>query len=181
MVKSNWLYHRVPDRMIGDVLYPLNRLALVDSSAAIEEGKKYEGRKHLMAVRLPILNCLWNDAVHLSPVHPAKIRRALLESGFQDVPLVRNFYLIDPEALTPGKAIHFKNSTDTAAKYDFPENDFSPFEHAQYQELPDVPNEQRSYFNRIKTEGGRPLLWARTPHVFYQGEINIKSAKVIQW
>lgn len=167
--------------MIGDTLYPLNRLALVNSSAAAEEGKKYEGREHLMAVRLPILNCLWNDALHLSPVHPAKIRQALLETGFLDAPLVRHYFMIDPEALAPGKAIHFKNSTEAAPKYDFPESDFAPFEPIQYQELTDVPIEQCSYFRRIKAEGGRPLLWARTPHVFYQGDINIKSAKVIQW
>lgn len=167
--------------MIGDVLYPLNRLASVDSDAGAEETKKYEGRKHLMAVRLPILNCLWNDAIHLSPIHPSKIRQALFETGFQDVPLARTFFLIDPKALTPGKAIHFKNSTDTAGKYDFPDTDFSFFNHAEYQELPDVPIEQRNYFIRMKAEGGRPLLWARTPHVFYQGELNIKNAKIIQW
>jgi hypothetical protein len=167
--------------MIGEVLYPLNQLALIAPSAANDESKKYEGRKHLMAVRLPILNCLWNDVVHLSPVHPSKIKQALLEAGFQDVPIARSFFMIDPEALIPSKAVHFKNSTDTAAKYDFPESDFSAFEHAQYQELPDIPKEQRSYFVRIKAEGGRPLLMARTPHVFYQGEINIRRAEVIQW
>lgn len=181
MNKSNWLYHRVPDKMIGDVLYPLSRLASVDSNAANEEGRKYEGRKRLMAVRLPILNCLWNDAIHLSPVHPSKIKQALLDAGFQDVPPARNFFVIDPESLVPGKAVHFENSRDTGEIYEFHESDFSAFEHAHYRELAEVPKEQRCYFSRIKAEGGRPLLWARTPHVLYHGEIGIKRAKVIQW
>lgn len=167
--------------MIGEVLYPLNQLASIDSVVASEESKKYEGRKHLMAVRLPILNCLWNDVIHLSPIHPSKIKKVLIETGYQDVPPVRTFFMIKPEALMPSKAIHFRNSKDTATKFDFPESEFATFESSRYQELADVPREQRSYFVRVKAEGGRPLLWARTPHVFYQGGINIKHAEVVQW
>lgn len=182
MLRSNWLYHRVPDRMIGEVLYPLNQLASVDAAVAYAESRKYETRERLMAVRLPILNCLWNDVLHLSPIHPAKIKHALIESGYQqDLPSVRNFFVIDPSMLIPGKAVQFRNSTDTAGKYDFRASEFSVFDHTHYQELEDVPEQQRSYFIRIKEEGGRPLLWARTPHVFYRGEINIKRAEVICW
>lgn len=182
MLKSNWLYHRVPDRMIGEVLYPLNELASVDSAVAHAESRKYETRERLMAVRLPILNCLWNDVLHLSPIHPAKIKRALIETGYQqDLPPVRNFFVIDPSWLLAGKGVHFRNSMDTEGKYDFPGCDFTAFDRTLYQELAAVPEQQRRYFMRIKEEGGRPLLWARTPHVFYQGEINIKHAAVICW
>lgn len=168
--------------MVGEVLYPLNQLAAVDSSLAHAERKKYEAREQLMAVRLPILNCLWNDVLHLSPVHPAKIKRALMETGFgPDLPPVRNFFAIDPILLISGKTVHFRNSMDTAGKYDFPESDFTVFDRTRYRELEDVPEQQRSYFVRIKEEGGRPLLWARTPHVFYQGGISIKGAEVVCW
>ncbi len=30
-----------------------------------------------MEQRIPILNCLWNDVLHFSPVHPAKIKQAM--------------------------------------------------------------------------------------------------------
>jgi hypothetical protein len=179
---SDRLYHRVPDRMVGETLYPLNRLAQIDARAAAEESRKYDGRRHLMEIRLPILDCLWNDVLHLSPVHPTKIKDALIETGcLPNGPESRRFFVIDPETLAPGKGLFFRHSKDTLGKYDFLESDFSVFDGARYRELPDIPDEQRRYFVRTKAEGGRPLLWARTPHVFYQGEIEVKDLKVIRW
>ena len=182
MKNSGRLYHRVPDPMFGKILYPLNRLAEINPALASAHAEKYRGRENLMAVRLPILDCLWNDALHLSPVHPAKIKTALLESGYPEKELgLRRFFAVDPRTLKPGRAVFFRNSKDTQGKYDFPEGDFSVFDDGSYRELDDVPEDQRRYFARIKNEGGRPLLWARTPHVFYLGELPIAGHEIVSW
>ncbi len=106
MENSGRLYHRVPDPMFGEILYPLNRLAEINPALASAHAEKYRGRENLMAVRLAILDCLWNDALHLSPVHPAKIKTALLESGYPEKELgLRRFFAVDPRTLKPGRAV----------------------------------------------------------------------------
>ncbi|HVC08915.1 MAG TPA: hypothetical protein VNH15_03135 [Elusimicrobiota bacterium] len=94
--------------MMGKVLYPLNRLEAVYPDAAAKARAKYESREHLMAVRLPILDCLWNDVLHLSPLHPAKIKECLVETGCLKPPAPRRkFFVINPRALKPNRAVYF--------------------------------------------------------------------------
>jgi len=76
---------------------------------------------------------------------------------------------------------HFCHSKDTGGRYDFLEGDFSPFDAARHRELTDVPQSQRRYFVEKKQAGEKPLLWARTPHVFYQGELDISGLEVVDW
>lgn len=178
----NCLYHRVPDRMVGKTLYPLNSLRRIDPSAAAAQERKYDSRKHLMQVRIPILDCLWNDVLHLSPLHPAKIKEALVQTDNLPAPSpLAAYFVIDPASLAPGKAVYFRHSKDTQEKYDFLEADFMPFDPSQYQELAAVTQEQLDYFRRMKVQGLRPLLWARTPHVFYKGTIDTSTLTIIQW
>ena len=35
-----------------------------------EHVKKYKGRERLLRREIPLLNCLWNDVLHISPIHP---------------------------------------------------------------------------------------------------------------
>ncbi|MDE2312553.1 MAG: hypothetical protein KGL04_00070, partial [Elusimicrobia bacterium] len=176
------LYHMVPEPMAGSILYPLNRLKAVHPEAAAKATAKYETREPLMAVRLPILNCLWNDVLHLSPIHPAKIKECLVETGCLAPPAPRRrFFVIDPAKLKPKCALYFEHSKDTRGRYDFLEEDFSLFDAAHYRELPEVPQAQRTYFIEKKRAGEKPLLWARTPHVFYRGELDISGVEVIDW
>ena len=65
-----FLYHRVPANMQGDFLSPLNQLKDIYPEAYAEAVKKYEGREFLMNVGIPTLDCLWNDFLFLTAVHP---------------------------------------------------------------------------------------------------------------
>lgn len=173
------LYHIVPDDIVGETLYPLNRLAELHPRVASEHARKYTGRERLMQVRLPILDCLWNDVLHLAPLHPSITKAALLASGFQVSP--RRFFVIPPELLDPRRAVHFKHSRDTQGAYDFLASDFSAFAPESYEELEHVPAEQSAYFLRMKATGEKPLLWARTPHVFYLGDLPVKNLPLMEW
>lgn len=182
MPAKSWLYHRVPECMIGNTLYPLNELRSIHPSAAVAEREKYSSRENLMTVRLPILNCLWNDVIHLSPVNPRLIKKALAQAGALPADLPKRwFFVINPMELEEGRAIHFKNSIDTEGKYTFQEGDFSVFSAEWYEELEDLPPAQHEYNKRMLNEGGRPLLYARTPHVFYRGSINVSGLSQIEW
>lgn len=179
MNSTSVLYHYVPDDLVGDTLYPLNRLATIHPAVAAEHARKYVGRERLMQVRLPILECLWNDVLHLSPLHPSLTKTALTACGFQVKP--RRFFVIAPELLDPRRTIYFKHSKDTQGVYDFLASDFTPFVPESYEELGSIPAEQSSYFLRMKDAGETPLLWARTPHVFYLGDLPTKDLPLVDW
>lgn len=173
------LYHIAPDELAGETLYPLNRLAKLYPGIAAEHARKYMGRERLMQVRLPILDCLWNDVLHLAPLHPSMTKAALLAAGFQVG--ARRFFVIPPGRLDPRRAVYFKHSRDTQGAYDFLASDFSAFTPESYKELESVPAEQSNYFLRMKATGEKPLLWARTPHVFYLGDIPTNDLPFVEW
>ena len=175
----NYLYHVVPENLRGDVLLPLHKLAEIHPDLAKEAARKYEGREHLMQVRIPILNCRWNDALHLTPLHPSKTRCALEEAGLPTRPLT--FFRIPPSALSESHTVHFSNAADTQSRYDFPPSSFTPFNPMTYEELPSVPPAQSAYFAQMKLQNQRPLLWSRTPHVFHHGSLPVRSLDIIAW
>ena len=63
--------------MEGETLYPLNKLKDVYSNIYEEARSKYKGREAVMRHKIPYLNCLWNDVLHLTVVHPQKLKDAL--------------------------------------------------------------------------------------------------------
>lgn len=178
-VAADHLYHIVPKELEGDFLYPLNVLARERPAVARAAAEKYVGREHLMDVVIPILDCRWNDVLHLSPLHPGKTKQALVAAGFQARDF--RFFVIPPAAIPRGAAVNFMNSKDTGGRYDFDPGDFTPFDPAAYRELEAVPGAQIRYFSEMRRHGERPLLWARTPHVFYRGNLDIRPLEVIAW
>lgn len=177
--REQFLYHIVPDSLVGDVLLPLNELTAIAPETAAEAATKYRGRESLRAVCIPRLNCAWNDVLHLAPLHPSKTKAAMLACGFNPKPL--RFFMIPPARLQPQQALNFRNSRDTQGLYDFLEEDFFEFSRTSYIELEQVPQAQAEYFARMKSAGQPPLLWARTPHVFYRGRISVRDLRIIEW
>ena len=173
------VYHVVPTAMAGDLLYPLNRLRALHADLAEAATRKYEGREALMRVRLPLLDCLWNDVIHLTPLHPSKTRRALEAAGFP----VREieFFSIPPTVLNGGAAVWFENSRVKGPDYRLDKEEFSIFDQRRYRELAAIPEVQHKYLEQAKRSGERPLFWARVPHVLYRGEIDVRGLKVVAW
>lgn len=175
----SFLYHIVPENQVGEVLYPLHRLAVEHVGVAEEAAGKYVGREHLMDVRIPILDCRWNDVLHLTPLHPRKTKEALVAAGFRAREF--RFYVIPPVAIAREAAVIFKNSKETGGQYDFEGDEFTPFDADAYRELEAVPEAQIQYFTEMSRRGERPLLWARTPHVFYRGSLDTRGLETIAW
>jgi len=66
----NFLYHLVPENMIGKILYPLNRLKSISPKSYKEQVKKYNKREHVLEKTILSLNCKWKDVIHLTAVIP---------------------------------------------------------------------------------------------------------------
>lgn len=52
------IYHTVPKNLIGNTLYPLNKLKIYLPEVYSNQVKKYFGREVLMQIKIDILDCL---------------------------------------------------------------------------------------------------------------------------
>lgn len=157
--------------MQGEVLYPLNDLSTKWPDVYAREAAKYQGREALMHVQLPYLNCLWNDVLQFSTVHPALIRDAVIAAGHK-WHTVRCFE-IDPVAcgLTPETTLLYTYQTPWTELAP-PAQDFLRFEPAQLKAYSALPDRARAYYQQSKEQ---PLLFAGIPHVLHKGALSTRG------
>ncbi|CAN5546549.1 hypothetical protein BH10BAC5_BH10BAC5_08840 [soil metagenome] len=170
----SFLYHFVRKDLRGDILYPLNMLKTVYPDLYSIQSAKYKDREQLMGYEIPILNCLWNDVLHFSAVHPKKIARAFELAGEPD----RHFecFEIDPYSLEMENTIVFLYSGKTMQEHLNLENfiAYNPEELARHVNIPD---ETIEYYREKLSQDKRPLLFHLVPHILYKGSINISNVK----
>jgi hypothetical protein len=163
------IYHRVPSSMIGDTLYPMNRLMEVDARLYNSFRKGYEDRKNIHEKMIPYIDCLWNDAIHLSPVHPSEIDKALQEAGLPPLPTSEYFEIDTERNVDPTNCVvFFPNSEDP--------NDFT------YERLHNVkswdgevaiiPEVTKKYYRHVATSHEPLFAYYGIPHVLYKGIIH---------
>jgi hypothetical protein len=163
--------------MVGTVLYPLNELEDVDPETWRQEREKYAGREQVLEKRVPSLNCLWNDVLHLSAVHPADIIAALGDVGLE--PLRRRFFEIDPFDLDADRTVVFVNRRASATDA-LDGSQWMPFQSAALTELSTFNEASRRYYRECAQGGRRPLLWGYLPHVLYRGSLDIRTLRIIE-
>src|SRR4051812_1672589 len=103
----NFIYHGVPEPMIGTQLIPLNQMQTSMTAIRDKNLEKYKGRKEVLERRIPLLDCLWNDVVQFLPLHPQKVFELQRELGLiTHVPPFK-FYEIDSGSLDSSRAVVF--------------------------------------------------------------------------
>ena len=179
MSQTSYLYHRVPPDLKGHILYPLNQLKNVHPSLYVTKVGSYQNRKAVMQARLPILDCLWNDVIHFSPVHPSKIQQALAEVGFSRKQ--RHYFEIDPlqKGFNPTNAVIFLHQRVNLDKFQLHEADFRVFNDAELSSLGEIPA-TLAYYREMFAQGKRALTYLHVPHILYQGRLDIRNVKVIE-
>lgn len=169
----HFLYHRVPENMSGNRIFPLSELKEHLPDVYESARKKYVGREQLMKEVIIPLNCLWNEAVFLSPVHPAETTRAMEAAGHPTD--MRDFFQIDASTLDPALTtvwLHKGNSRN-------PE-DFVPFIPEELGRYSKLPMRTVVYYWRQKTCGQRPLVWLFVPHILFKGSIDVSRVERIR-
>lgn len=165
------LYHFVPENMRGDTLYPLNELEDVYPEIYERQKNKYEGREFVTQREIPYLNCLWNDVLHLTAVHPKEIKKELGSSKtFQA-------FVIDPHQLEPSNTVVYLCQQKGR---ELSENDFKPYNPNEIDKYSDLPKETKEYYKRMQEADKRPLMFVRVPHILYQGSINTSDLEVVK-
>mmetsp|Transcript_3470 Transcript_3470/g.6283 ORF Transcript_3470/g.6283 Transcript_3470/m.6283 type:complete len:237 (+) Transcript_3470:82-792(+) len=76
-----FVYHRCPAEMQGSTLFPMNDMPPELSSLKSTAAKKYSWRSEVMDGVVPVIDCLWNDAIHCSPYHPRELFLAQTAAG----------------------------------------------------------------------------------------------------
>lgn len=170
----SYVYHLVPPNLEGQILYPLNQLkdrhpALYDAHVS-----KYTGREFLLTTKISLLNCLWNDVLHFSPVHPEKIRDATLALGWKWQ--ARQCFVVNTESMdfTALNTVYYFSGKTLKERF------FEPFQVEKLEAMRDLPENTLGYYKQMAKEGTRPLLFAHVPHILHYGQVDITSVEVIE-
>ncbi|QQR78147.1 MAG: hypothetical protein IPJ68_03620 [Candidatus Moraniibacteriota bacterium] len=172
-----YLYHKVPKELEGNILYPLNQLETLLPRTFEKEKEKYRGREMLLQVKIPFLDCLWNDVLHLTAVPPVEIKKALIEAG-RTPDFNMNCFQIDPAMLEAENTVIYlytQNSLQDISE----ENNFRPYDATKISQYSEVPQKTRAYYEELLSEGKKPLLYHFIPHILYKGSIDTKNLERI--
>ncbi|MES2965058.1 MAG: hypothetical protein V4760_14325 [Bdellovibrionota bacterium] len=177
------LYHFKPIGMVGDVLIPLNELKATLPEVYSEQVKKYEGREKLLEKKIPILDCLWNDVLHFSPVNPQKIidiwreRDWLRENTRSRLPIA--VYRVPIELLKHEPIVCFQSFSTEPGKYDPSQDKFWRFEASGYEEHDSVPAKQIEVWESDFKADRRFFWYSHTMHVLARQRIDTRECELI--
>ena len=190
--KAQFVYHILPANLRGDVLYPLNQLKSTHPDLYELHAQKYAWRESRQKMKIPKLNCLWNDVLHFCPIHPNKIYQALCRVQPESV-ADRQFIAIPIERVidTPAAIYHSPPPPLDPVDYD-KDNQAPDMEIAEdaivslssetfSKLLPEIPAATEAYYRFEYEHGRRPLLFYGIPHVLVQGAVDIGACQRIGW
>ena len=181
----NFVYHMVPKNMSGNYLMPLNRLKDLDENLYAQYNSKYDDhpeRAFLLERKIPVLDCLWNDAVHFSTLHPHLIYKELKKL---DLNLKNDlkFYRIPIDDLESNDNVLYHYNKKY---YDGPESPIA-IENIEllniddYVELNKIPEDTLKYFQEESKNDNRMGMFHFVPHVLSKGKVPVEGAEVIKW
>ena len=172
----SYLYHQVPKDQQGSVLEPLNQLKISNPELHETKAAKYQGRENIMERRIPILDCLWNDVLHFSPVAPTELKAVLLEAGMEDKKW--SFYQIDPSLLEPGNTVTYLHK-DIGIITVPDDREFVLFNISDLPELSQIPEITKRYWKDQYAKGAKPLIFLGIPHILYRGTLDTTNLPII--
>lgn len=173
----NYLYHRVPKNVRGNVLYPLNTLKEIYPGIYKQRIKNYAGRESIMLHRIPVLDCLWNDVLHFSAVNPKEIKQALIEAG-RDPDFSMTCYQVDPKLFTPENTIVYLYAHEKV-KYKLSRENFMAYNPDEVSKFSSMPQVTKDYYKEKIGEGRQPLLFHRVPHILYKGLLDTAYLPIV--
>ena len=173
--------------MRGKVLYPLNRLRATHPDLYERERSKYDGRSAaLLELRIPLLDVLWNDAVHLSPIHPSLLADAWRAAGLSPETWEREFFEIPVDRIDAHRCVWFasgalaRDASPQGAELSLPIDDVARFDPASYRELPRPPARYLEYLRSQRERGRRPRPFAYIAHVLVAAPVDVAGLACVR-
>ena len=159
--------------MRGSTLHPLNVLRTLHPDLYDDERRKYVGREELLDLRIPVLDVLWNDALHLTTIHPSHLAAAWRATGLSSPAWERDFFVIPVERIDAKRAVWF-------ARGALPLDDVVPFDQGRYRELEQPPPAYDAYLRDYKNRGRRPRPFAYLPHVLVAASVDVSGVALVR-
>ncbi|MEZ4103200.1 MAG: hypothetical protein R3B55_01375 [Candidatus Paceibacterota bacterium] len=163
--------------MEGNILYPLNTLEDINPGVFNEVMKKYENREWLLGKKIPKLNCLWNDVIHMTAVHPSEFKDALLEAGHE----LKNFkwFKIPIKSLDSEKLVVYMYKEKMVGKKTLDNSEFEDFDIKKFNEYSKIGEKTKEYFKEKIKNNEEPLIFHMIPHILYKGNIDTSNLEII--
>ncbi len=173
------LYHRVPDNLKYDEIMSLNQLELIDQELFDSGNWKYLNRPELKKIKIPTLNCLWNDVIFMSPVHPAQIKKALEGSGIE-VKQQQEWFEICPQdcGFNSFNSTIFMYSSASSDSSDL--NEYRSFSMDNIKPLNKLKPEVTAYYKECAIQGSKPMVFHLIPHVMHKGKLSLDKLSIIR-
>jgi hypothetical protein len=174
------LYHLVPEELSGTKLYPLNQLISISPGAYAKAVSKYAGREEVTQIVIPVLGCLWNDVVFLSPVHPEKIIRARRDAGLvADYDKKRSWFVLDSDVLDQSQTLLYRHRPKWLINLETDKTEYVPFaevSEAEKSRLAEMPEGALWSIRKFREEA---FFQSYIPHILYQGVIDVAGAEIV--
>jgi len=175
-MSQHYLYHWVPKNMKGTILYPLNQLKDTEPEIYDEHVQKYVGRERLLTRTIPYLNCLWNDVLHLTAVHPVKVKDAMIKAGKKVGPLQFYSYEIPINMITGSNSIVYLYKNEKSVLDETMYELFNIDHMDQYNKISDATID---YYRKCFQESRKPLVYHLVPHILYMGSIDTAGLNIV--
>lgn len=174
------LYHRARTGLVGTELYPLNQLADRFPDLYQKRQDEYGSRLDITCMKVPILDCLWGDVLFLSPIHPEKICKLRVDTGYPQV--TRTFFVVDPDqcGITSENAVIFRHELYEPGQMALPRSDIVPFGREVIGEYSEIPEKSIAYYRDSFSQGKRPLVYLYMPQVLFRGTLSFVDLPVIE-
>ena len=128
-----------------------------------------------MQQMIPFLNCLWNDALHFSPVHPQIIIDELKKAGMAgmaEMPASMEYFEIDSTELLPENSLIYLYRADLPVKMS--EENFAEYNDVNLSKIENIlPEMTKEYFITCIKSNQNPLMFHGVPHILYKGILNV--------
>ena len=175
------VYHLTPSNMVGDTLHPLNRLQEIHPNIYEKQIQKYRGREQIIKRRIPILNCLWNDVLFFSNIHPKAIRHGFIAVGKQWKP--QKWYTVNTTSCNfneQNTVIYHPDMTRMKDDFALSPERFSAFDSDELETMNELPPANLAYY-RESAERGEPIFaWHGLPHILHLGSVLIKNIEILE-
>ena len=173
------LYHLAPLELSGTTLYPLNQLKDTNPTVYAHAVSKYAGREEVMQQIIPLLNCLWNDVIFLSPVHPEKVVQARFENGLGYPTYRRNWFVLDSESLDQSQLLLYRHRPKWTMDREQHKAEYVWFEDispSEQEELAKIPECGLWSIRKFREKG---LFLGYIPHILYRGTIDVDYTNIV--
>lgn len=169
-----YIYHGVPEEIIGDKLIPLSDIHKNNPKLWAEYLEKYIGREEILERRIPLVDCLWNDVLQFLPLHPRKIFE--LQVDMKIIPKIPNYkyFKIKASSLDPKKTVvYFKTAPgekNVTVKW---------LNEVDLRLLEEIPQATIDYYKTLVDSGESPFNYQFVPHILHTGKVDISNSKII--